>query len=122
MVPPSYGPFFAASAAAAAALVGLLFVAVAVAPERIIKREAPPERQAVAESAFTALVNAFFISMGGLVPAVNIGDVALGISIASLLGTLTLAWKLRPHRFAVLPIVRRYALIVFSLWLYGAEL
>ena len=96
MVPSSYVSFFAGSAQAAAALVGLLFVAVSIAPERIITREAPPERQVVAESAFTALVNAFFISMGGLVPAVRLGGVVTGMSIASLLGTAALAWKLRP--------------------------
>jgi hypothetical protein len=122
MIPPSYGSFFAGSAQAAAALVGLLFVAVSVAPERIIKTGAPPERQVVAESAFTALVNAFFISMGGLVPAVRLGDVVVGMSLASLLGTFSLAWKLRPSHLVVLPLVRRYALIVVSVVLYGLEL
>lgn len=122
MVPSSYISFFAGSAQAAAALVGLLFVAVSVDPERIIKRGAAPERQAVAESAFTALVNAFFISLGGLVPAVHLGVVVLWMSIASLVDTVSLAWRLRPSHIAVLPLVRRYSLIVFGFVLYGTEL
>jgi hypothetical protein len=61
VVPPEFLNFFTASTGAGAALVGLLFVAVSLAPEQIVTLQAPVERQAVAGSAFTALINAFFI-------------------------------------------------------------
>lgn len=53
MVPADFANFFIASAGAGAALVGLLFVAVSLAPQQIVTRRAPMERQAVAGSAFT---------------------------------------------------------------------
>src|SRR6266852_5521859 len=65
VVPPEFANFFIASASAGAALVGLLFVAVSIAPEQLVTRRAPVERQAVAGSAFTALMNAFFIEERG---------------------------------------------------------
>src|SRR5205807_9091025 len=66
VVPPAFANFFIASASAGAALVGLLFVAVSLTPERMVTRRAPQERQAVAGSAFTALITAFFISLAEL--------------------------------------------------------
>ena len=69
MVPPEFANFFIAGASAGAALVGLLFVAVSIAPERMVTRRAPIERQAVAGSAFTALINAFLLSLAALIPA-----------------------------------------------------
>src|SRR5205823_252942 len=77
MVPAADQPFFAASMGAAAALLGLLFVAVSIAPERTVGAGAPIERQMVAESVFTALINAFFVSMGGASPGIPLGAVAL---------------------------------------------
>ena len=68
MVPQAFAGFFVGSMAASAALVGLLFVAVSIKPERITARGAPPEPQAVAASAYIALVNAYFISLGGSIP------------------------------------------------------
>jgi hypothetical protein len=62
VVPPEFFNFFIAGTSAGAALIGLLFVAVSIAPEQMVALKAPVERQAVAGSAFTALMNAFFIS------------------------------------------------------------
>lgn len=69
MQPTMFGEFFMASAGAGASLVGLLFVAVSVAPERVFGKGARFEHQLVASSAFTALVNAFFISLGAIIPS-----------------------------------------------------
>lgn len=63
MVPEAFHDYFVASTGAAAALVGLLFVAVSIAPERTVTSGAPVERRAVALSAYTALLNAFFLLM-----------------------------------------------------------
>src|SRR5262249_59061145 len=62
MVPSDFNAYFSASATAAAALVGLLFVAISLAPESTVARSAPLRRRAIAVSAFTGLLNAFFIS------------------------------------------------------------
>jgi hypothetical protein len=88
MLPPELSNFFLATAGAGAALIGLLFVAVSIAPEQIATRRAPLERQAVAASTFTALVNAFFISLGALFPG-SLGWVALLMSSLGLLNSLT---------------------------------
>lgn len=94
MVPPEFANFFIASASAGAALVGLLFVAVSLAPENIVTRRAPMERQAVAGSAFTALMNAFFISLFALIPHFNFGFVIVPFISLYLLTTLIQAWQL----------------------------
>jgi hypothetical protein len=64
--------FFVASVGAAAALIGLLFVAISIAPERIFGEAAESARRANAERAFTALGNVFFVSLGALLPHVGI--------------------------------------------------
>jgi hypothetical protein len=122
MVPQAFASFFVGSMAASAALVGLLFVAVSIRPERITARGAPPEPQAVASSAFTALANAFFISLGGSVPGLNIGNVALWASLASLAQTLNLGRKLWRGRPGSLRMIRRQTLVLLSVAIYGLQL
>jgi hypothetical protein len=122
MVPEAFVSFFVGSMAASAALVGLLFVAVSIRPERITARGAPPEPQAVASSAFTALANAFFISLGGSVPGFNIGNVVLWLSLVSLFQTLNMGRKLWRGRPGTLPIMRRLALVLVSVVIYGLQL
>src|SRR5436309_3446471 len=56
--------FFLASSGASAALIGLLFVAVSIAPEKVFGSDAEAVRQAQALSAFTALVNALELAVG----------------------------------------------------------
>src|SRR6266700_3307128 len=94
VVPPEFANFFIASASAGAALVGLLFVAVSIAPEQMVTRRAPMERQAVAGSAFTALMNAFFISLVALIPHFNVGFVIVPFISLCLVTTLIQAWQL----------------------------
>jgi hypothetical protein len=60
--------FFTASVGSAAALIGLLFVAISVAPEQVFGIEADIDRRANAERAFTALTNVFFVSLVALLP------------------------------------------------------
>lgn len=122
MIPSAFLTFFAASAGAGAALVGLLFVAVSLAPEQIVTRHAPVERQVVAGSAFTALVNAFFLSLVALVPQVDFGLFVIPIAVVSLLFTLLPAWPLLRVRKGWLSLLRRAALIAASVALYGLEL
>jgi hypothetical protein len=122
VTPAAYQPFFAASMGTAAALLGLLFVAVSVAPERIVGAGAPVERQMVAESVFTALINAFFLSMGGIIPDINIGSVALVLSGFALFQTLHVGRRLWPRQLTVRSAVQRLSLVVVALAIYGGQL
>src|SRR5689334_8568584 len=121
MIPESLTNFYLASAGIGATLVGLIFVAVSIAPERTVQANAPIERQAMAASSFTALLNAFFISLGALIPA-NIGYITLlmgsiGIVNSAFLGRALLK---RSERWQV--IVRRMLIIIVSFIIYGYEI
>jgi len=122
MVPPEFLNFFIASTGAGAALTGLLFVAISLAPEQIVTRRAPVERRAVAGSAFTALINAFFISLVALIPHFNFGTLIVPFSSVSLLTSLFQAWSLLRPRKGWLSFLRRAVLVCLSLSLYGLEL
>ena len=122
MVPPEFVNFFIASASAGAALVGLLFVAVSLAPEQMVTRQAPRERQAVTGSAFTALTNAFFISLLILIPHYNFGTAIAPFSGLCLLTTLLQAWHLLREPKGWRSWLRRAFLVLLSVGLYGLEL
>ncbi len=121
MVPATFANFFIASASAGAALVGLLFVAVSIAPENIVLPSAPLVRQAIATSTFTALVNPFFISLSALVPATNLGTTTLVMSLLGLLNSVTLGWRLVRESRDWQGVVRRSTLIAVGIVLYGAQ-
>jgi hypothetical protein len=122
MAPPEFANFFIASASAGAALVGLLFVAVSLAPEQMVTRHAPMERQAVTGSAFTALTNAFFTSLFFLVPHFNAGSAIVPFSGLCLLTSLLQAWHLLRAPKSWQSALRRAFLVLLSLGLYGLEL
>ena len=122
MVPPEFLSFFTASTGAGAALVGLLFVAVSLAPEQMVTRQAPVERRAVAGSAFTALINAFFISLVALIPHFNFGTLIVTVSLLSLLTSIFQAWSLLRLRKGWQSLLRRAVLVFLSVGLYGLEL
>ncbi|HEX6553120.1 MAG TPA: hypothetical protein VF026_10190 [Ktedonobacteraceae bacterium] len=122
MVPPEFANFFIACASAGAALVGLLFVAVSIAPEQTVTRRAPVERQAIAGTAFTALINAFFISLVALIPHVNFGLLIVPFISLFLVSSLIQAWQLLRLRKGWLSFLRRSFLVLLSFVLYGFEL
>jgi hypothetical protein len=119
MVSPGLVGFFSASASAGAALIGLIFVAVSIAPEKTVMVGAPLERQAVAASAYTALINAFFISLFALIPGTSVGWVALVMDLLGLWSTVFLGWSLLKHPAGWQNTVRRLAMIVLGVVLYG---
>jgi hypothetical protein len=121
MVPAQYISFLLASAGASAALIGLLFVAVSVDPERVFGRQAVAQRQAEALSAFTALVNVFFISLGGLDPGLNIGTLAVIMGILALSQTLALL-RLWPRWQHDRQVVRGLILFIASAAVYGYQI
>jgi hypothetical protein len=99
LVPQRFHDFFIASTGAGAALVGLLFVAVSVVPARTLTHALPLEGEMVAASAFTALVNAFFVSLIVLMPGVNLGAVAVMIGVLAFVANVLLGrWLLKLRR------------------------
>lgn len=98
----SYSPFFGGAATVAGALIGLLFVALSLNPERL--RDARSvEHQAIAASAFTALVDALFVSLIGLQPGSGLqyGAVIFGtLGLSSTAGLAVRLWHNRHLRLS----------------------
>jgi hypothetical protein len=90
----SYSGFFGASAGTAGALIGLLFVALSVSPERLREITGNQEHQAVAATAFTALVDALFVSLGGLTIGGGTQTVSVVTGVFGLTSTMSLAIRL----------------------------
>ena len=121
MVPAAYQNFVVASTQASAALIGLLFVAITLAPERVFGEKADAGRQARALSAFTALANIFFISFTMLIPDVRVGLVVTLVGLVSTLQTVGLLF-LVPHWHSQGVLWRSMFLFLGSLAIYGGEL
>jgi hypothetical protein len=121
VIPAAYSNFLIASTQASAALIGLLFVSVSIAPERVFGPQAEAERQALALSSFTALANAFFISFGSLIPDLPIGllvVIAGAVCMSQTLALLGLFPKWRHER----TLIRSLGLFAISAAIYGYEI
>ncbi len=111
MVPGVYDAYLAAMATAAAALIGLLFVAVSVRDDTIFGPNAMPGGEALAITAFTGLVNSFVVSLLGLIPKVNIGEPAVIMAVISIVAIVRLQRRLHIGRN---PIVLAIALLTYA--------
>ena len=98
MVPGAYDAYLATLATAAAALIGLLFVAVSVRDDTIFGPKAMPGGEALAITAFTGLVNSFVVSLLGLIPKVNIGEPAVIMAVISIVAIVRLQRRLHTGR------------------------
>lgn len=77
--------FFTAAAAVAGTLIGLLFVAISVSPDRVLGPDASEAHIVRAAAALTAFTNALAIALFGLVPGFGIGGTATVVAILGLL-------------------------------------
>jgi hypothetical protein len=94
----SYSDFFTASASAGGALTGLLFVALSVSPERLREITEHQEHQAMAGTAFTALIDALFVSLDALTPGggTQTTSVIMGmVGLTSTAGLYLRMWRVR---------------------------
>jgi hypothetical protein len=121
VVPTQYDNFLIASTGASAALLGLLFVSVSIAPERVFGPSAKAGHRGLALSSFTALANAFFISLSGLVPNLPFGLFVIivgGIAFSQSLSLLPTAreWKSEGR------LIRGIILLTAGIAVYGSEI
>jgi hypothetical protein len=101
MVPGVYDAYFAAMATAAAALIGLLFVAVSVRDDTIFGPKAMPGGEALAVTAFIGLVSSFVVSLLGLIPKVNIGEPAVVMAVIGIVAMVRLQRRLHVGRTVI---------------------
>ena len=120
MVPPEYDNFLIASTGASAALLGLLFVSVSIAPERVFGETAKAGHRALALSSFTALANAFFISLSGLIPNVPFGLFVIIVGAIAFSQSLSLLPTAREWK-AEGRLLRGIILFTAGIAVYGSE-
>lgn len=117
----TYTDFFSGAATVAGALVGLLFVALSVSPERLRGDTASAEHQAIAATAFTALVDALFVSLIGLQPGGGLREGAWilgGLGLTSSCGLALRLWRVRDRQ----KLSRRWPyLLTFIIATYAAQ-
>jgi hypothetical protein len=114
VVPHAFTGYFTAAATAAGALIGLLFVAISFRSDTIFGPKSMPGGEALAITAFTGLVNAFFVALLALVPRINIGYGA------ALMAVLSGASLLRLNRR--ISVQRRTLTFATTLLAYTAQL
>lgn len=73
MIPEDYREFFVASAGSSGALIGLLFVAVSVFPDRAREATTRVEFQTRSSAALLVFTNALVLSLAALVPGASLG-------------------------------------------------
>jgi len=113
MVPDRYDLYFATVATGAAALIGLLFVAISLREESIFGGKARAAGEALAIMAFIGLVNSFTVALLALIPDANAGIAAIVLAVVSIVGIMRMNNRLH--------IARNGLVLAISLAAYGAQ-
>jgi len=117
MVPESVHDFFVACASVAGALIGLLFVAISVAAERLAREEAQAQIHRIrAAAALAAFIDALAVSLFSLIPGHKIGPAAVAAASSGIVfiaaALLSLIRRHQLRRGTLLDIVFLFGLLV----------
>ncbi len=96
MATESAHEFFVASAGVAGALIGLLFVAISVAPERVLGPDAHEVHAVRASATLTAFTNALTVSLFALIPGFNAGGAATFVALIGIVFVVAAVLRLIP--------------------------
>jgi hypothetical protein len=113
VVPHSYLEFMITSAGAAAAMIGLLFVAISLRSDMVFGPHASPRVKTLASGSFTGLVNAFSLALLAIIPSTNIGVGMVVLATVCLYST----GKLHAHA----PGKTQYRVLVLTTLTYAAQ-
>jgi hypothetical protein len=116
VVPESIHDFFVACASVAGALIGLLFVAISVAADRLAREEARAQVHRIrAVAALVAFTNALAVSLFSLIPGHKIGPAAVAAASSGIVFVAAALLSLRRHqlrRHVLLDVVFLFGLLV----------
>jgi hypothetical protein len=115
VIPSTYVGYFQTASQAAGALIGLLFVVVALKPGQIVGAHADPVARRLAAGSFTGLVDAFFVSLLALISGHH--KIGIGAAILAVLSLYHTVLLRRGH-----PGARSTVILLVSLLAYGFQL
>jgi hypothetical protein len=122
VVPGIYRDLFAAVAATAGSLTGLLFVALSVGAGRGEAAGPPAIQQVRAAAALLAFSNAMAVSLFSIVPGTNPGYPATVLGVIGILFTAAAIRSIRASQATARQQLRQLELITLLLLIFGTEL